>query len=154
VLLPSVLLLTAHTEVIAADTIPIQPANRTGAEPGPPGGRYAGLEQQPDRPLSGLNSEAAFGRLFIWRHQSEGLSALGGDISSREGLRMLACRAHPHAGTTGVRKAPRHEIAGTDTAAGAMEIWRRRERLGRLIRRWRSMSVARGRPEGDGRRSK
>jgi hypothetical protein len=41
VLLPSVLLLTAHTEVIAADTIPIQPATRTDAEPGLPLGALA-----------------------------------------------------------------------------------------------------------------
>jgi hypothetical protein len=66
----------------AADTIRIQPATRTGAEPGPPGGRGAGLEQQPDRPLPGLNSEAAFGRLFIGGINRKRLSALGRDVSS------------------------------------------------------------------------
>ena len=65
----SVLLLTAHTALPAAVTIPIQPATRTGAEPRSRQGRGAG-KQQPDRPLSDLNSEAAFGRLcsgsLIW----------------------------------------------------------------------------------------
>ena len=66
------LLPTAHTALPAAVTIPIQPAaTRTGAEPGLVGGRGAGLEEQPDRPLSALNSQAAYGRLCIWRHPSE-----------------------------------------------------------------------------------
>jgi len=39
------------------------------------------------------------------------------------GFRMPACRDHPHARTAGVRKAPRHEVAGSWALAVQRALW-------------------------------
>src|SRR5216684_8701275 len=39
------------------------------------------------------------------------------------GFRMPACRDHPHARTAGVRKAPRHEIAGCGAPTVQRVLW-------------------------------
>jgi hypothetical protein len=45
------------------------------------------------------------------------------DVSCCAGFRMPGCRDHPSARTAGVRKAPRHEIAGCGAPTVQRALW-------------------------------
>src|SRR5216683_4310254 len=74
-----------------------------------------------DRRSSKLNRATAFGGMFFFHQRN--FTSKGDQVCSCAGFRMPACRDHPHARTAGVRKAPRHEIAGCGAPTVQRVLW-------------------------------